>query len=332
MDKKFGYMFRYPSLLPYKGLRGEIPLRYENIYLGLEIEMEGIQEVNRRILPPSFSYVEDGSLKVEGIEAVTVPIKFKFIEPELKRLFAALNPIFSHRTSIHVHMNARDMTLEELVKFIILYLLFEKSMYKFSGNRWNNNYCVPLYQNMDNVISLFKRIKNNQTPPYSWSKYTGINLNPLWGVEGASERIGTIEFRQMEGTKDINRIITWCNLITCLKFSAKQIKMEELLTDITNKNVYEFWSFIESIFKNWLKDIYSYDSFISDFNLCLSQVKYILFQSGYLTIIKEEQPTSLSNTINSSFLNTLAYSAGVVGNSSFSVRIPASPSTIYEGF
>jgi hypothetical protein len=283
MIKTFGDLFKYPKLSNYAGLKGKIPLRFGGVYLGLEIEMEGVTPLDRSNLPSSFLYVEDGSLKDRGIEAVTVPIKLEFIEQELQRLFASFDPVFSPRTSIHVHINMRDMSIEHVVKFTILYILFEKALYKFSGNRWDNNYCVPICQNSNNIIRMFYKIKRGGLPPYAWTKYTGINFNPLWGTPNSSDKIGTIEFRHMEGNKDIHRIIDWCNIITCLKFHAKQVKLEDLVVSLTTTKPSKIIPTIPSIFKEWTGILCNYDSFLPDFCYCLTHLKYVLYASELLT-------------------------------------------------
>jgi hypothetical protein len=100
--KTFGETFRYPKLNKYEGLEGTIPLRYGDIFMGIEVEAEKSGSRRGITCPGSFKAVTDGSLKVDGMEFVTVPIKLLYMEKELERLFGGIpNADFSTRTSIH---------------------------------------------------------------------------------------------------------------------------------------------------------------------------------------------------------------------------------------
>lgn len=250
---KFSNKILYPPLRTYEGLIGKLPLVNPFIYLGLEVEAEQVADkYNPNDIPGSWNVTDDGSLKEYGMEFVSRPIRFKYIEMELRRLFGAIpKAVFSPRTSIHVHMNSRDFTNDELLKFLILYLIFERNLYSFAGNRWLNNFCIPLHSNshlVRDILSLCVTDKLLNSLP--WCKYHGLNLLPLVGEEGSSNRYGTIEFRQMIGTNNIEYIIDWCNLIVCLKLAAKKFSSKELL-QILMENQCTSQQFINSVFGEW---------------------------------------------------------------------------------
>lgn len=249
---KFSNRFLYPKLSNYDGLVGKILVASPSVYLGLEIEAEKVRNrYHQSYIPGSWNMIQDGSLKDEGSEFVTVPIHFQYIEMELRRLFAAV-PLahFSPRTSIHVHMNSRDFTNVELKKFLILYLIFERNLYRFSGDRWLNNFCMPLHGNPQMVISLLKTLDKNDFDCFSWCKYYGLNLLPLIGESGSSERIGTVEFRHMIGNKDVEYIMSWCNLILRLKLAAKQLPEKEIYDALIFNQTHSH-DFIHRVFLNW---------------------------------------------------------------------------------
>lgn len=253
---KFSNRFLYPRLSTYDGLVGKIPVASPSVYLGLEIEAEKVRnKYHQNLIPGSWQMIQDGSLKDEGSEFVTVPIHFQYIEMELRRLFAAVPTAhFSPRTSIHVHMNSRDFTDNELKKFLILYLIFERNLYKFSGDRWLNNFCMPLHGNPQMVISLLKTLISGGFDSISWCKYYGLNLLPLVGESGSSERIGTVEFRHMIGNNDVEYIMSWCNLILRLKLAAKQLD-EEFIYDALKSNQTADIYFINRVFLDWSQHI-----------------------------------------------------------------------------
>lgn len=256
---KFSNRFTYPKLYNYEGLLGKIPVANGSFYLGLEVETEGTSHrLGEIIIPGSFKPVEDGSLKAHGMEFVTVPIRFKYVEMELRRLFGAIPfATFSPRTSIHVHMNARDFTDDELVKFLLLYLVFERNLYKFSGDRWHNNFCIPLHMNPAGAANaLHKTLAGSLGNGFGWCKYYGLNLLPLIGEQGSSERIGTIEFRHMTGNKEVEWIMNWCNLILSLKIAAKRMPLSSIRIAIGNSETASP-NFVEEVFKQWTHGILS---------------------------------------------------------------------------
>lgn len=254
----FGNAWRYPKLNPYAGLEGKIPLRYDDIYMGIEVEAENVTN-NRLSIPGSFKEVSDGSLKLHGMEFVTVPIKLLYLEKELERLFGAIPKAdFSSRTSIHVHMNARDFTLQNLLDFLKIYTLFERNLYRFSGDRWTNNFCIPFQQAPDYLINFLNRYRNiePETPtegqimqqPFRWSKYLGLNISPITGTQECPNKYGTIEFRQMKGNNNTHHIVEWCNIIACIKFYVRSVdskKLDELI--FTNKG----HTITSDVFRSW---------------------------------------------------------------------------------
>ena len=274
MSKSFSETFNYKPLKDYSGLMGRHKLASGNTYIGIEVEAE---KVNRSdSFPPSWVLTEDGSLKIRGAEFYTVPIKLKYLEIELSRLFTRLKDAdFSSRTSIHVHVNARDFTLRELHSFLLLYCLYERSLFLMSGNRRDSNFCVPIFDclyHMEKAGTLLKCITEvNDNPELimsvPWSKYLALNLLPLYGGDGVT-RHGTIEFRHMKGNNNIPFILNWCNVIVRLKKTAKLISPSDLYKRVLAKDE----TLIAETFGDWVKVINVQDS---DFQSGLRVVKYL---------------------------------------------------------
>jgi hypothetical protein len=202
--------------------------------LGIEIEVENI--TNGVVLSPHWSTHGDGSLRNHGIEFVSVPLAVNQIEIALHSLYAALKqqnqPDFSNRTSVHIHLNCRDLTQDEIYALVLLYAIFEKHFYGFAGTkRLNSIFCVPLYR--CNILNQAKEVIYGFNPV--WHKYCGINILPL--VDNNGERgKGTIEFRHLYGTDDVELIFAWINQILCLRKACKEIKLSELLDQIKTMN------------------------------------------------------------------------------------------------
>lgn len=252
--RKFSSIYTYEPLSKYEGLRGKLECRAPTTYVGVEVELE---KVRLKANPPSsWQTINDGSLKLEGKEFITVPIRFCYLEQELERLFGSMSPPphISSRCSIHVHMNARDFVQEELFRFVILYLIFEKSLFNFSGGRSSNIFCSPLYEDTPYVREqIGKLLKGDGAIAYmAWKKYFALNLCPIWGQQDESKRTGTIEFRHMAGTTNIEYIIEWINLIVSLKIAAKKMKTDELIRDLMVMNgTSSYNDLVEFVFKSW---------------------------------------------------------------------------------
>lgn len=222
--------------------------------IGIEMEIENLPNVLDGIR--YWERIPDGSLRNNGWEYVSLPIKGAHIEKALYNLKDALltqnNPEFSGRTSVHVHLNILDMSYEQLNCLVLLYLAFERCMYGFaSQRRYKNIFCVPISQCGYGAMihSLF--IRKGAFTFHNWHKYTGFNLKPVHDK-------GTVEFRHMPGTFDIATIITWINLIQRLKMYAMNSSFETLATEISELNTTsQYEMFLNKVFKEDSRALYS---------------------------------------------------------------------------
>ncbi len=287
MDKlKTGYrisdLINYEILPPYsenvlalikaegKAFEGE--MEAQKTFIGIEVEVEGIQgppAVNS-IENTKFRYFwsakEDPSLRNNGIEYVSIPISGNAIPLALSYLENQLcvgypKHSFSDRTSVHVHLNCKHMFVSSFVNFMFLYLALEPVLYsfvaRFGTSRKDSNYCVPVNtsatfynlakrmneliaiqdQRTENVSMIFRHVVDD------WRKYTGFNIQPLG-------RFGTVEFRQMSGTANAKLLKKWINLIFNLRLYAIKVSFEELKQQIcmlNSNSEYEY--FLKQVLK-----------------------------------------------------------------------------------
>ena len=266
-------LYCYKPLKVYTGLEGNLPVKHKDVVMGVEIELENVS--------PGYSIgtskaTEDGSLKVSGWEFVTIPMRMRYLEVELTRIFSGLGKetLVSSRCSTHVHMNVRDMTKEQLVNMVLLYAIFERGLYRISGDRWNSNFCVPIHHN-PNLLSVVLKNKNHLTSWY-WNKYTGLNLCPIWGGDG-SKTLGTVEFRQMHGSTDVKEIMTWCNIITSLKRYAQDIDQDELISHIRTMNTTSgYYWLVKEVFGKWAKLLSHQATFAEDVENAITMIKSVM--------------------------------------------------------
>jgi hypothetical protein len=196
-----------------------------------------------------FNYHEDGSLRNNGREYVSVPVKAKYLEVLLTDFFKSCQITdrnYSDRTSTHIHVNVQDYTQDQLAALAMIYQVFERLLLNFVGEeRANNIFCVPWCQ-ANITTNLAQVIKSgNYRNLRQWSKYTALNLL-------AVTQKGTVEYRHLYGTCDVKVILTWVNIISSMHEYARVNKLEDIekmIVDLNTSSAYE--AFLHSVFTQW---------------------------------------------------------------------------------
>lgn len=207
-----------------------------SVLVGVEIEVENCGS----LAYPHWSFLwrseTDNSLRDNGIELVSVPMKGEQIQYAVNMIPLMLRDTvrFSPRTSIHVHMNVRDMSPEDVAKMTLVYLTVEKLLFRFAGEyREKNIFCVPLYAlgMLDNLFhqlnGLDKKVLNRIQSQEL--RYSAMNFEPLFSF-------GTVEFRHLGGTRDANSIMAWLNMLMRIRRYALQKTMSDLIEEIIALN------------------------------------------------------------------------------------------------
>lgn len=208
---------------------------------GLEIEVEGVPDPFDHL--KMWHFTQDGSLRYNGAEYISDPLPLSACRDALGVLYDALpeDRSFSMRTSTHVHVNVQDLTMDQVWATTLLYSLLEPFLYDFVGrNRKNNIFCVPL--NATGMVRGWAQASNGWSRQISWSKYLGYNMEPLGNL-------GTLEFRHMTGTNDLDRLTTWINMCHTIVEMGAKMGMEgvyALLMGITSRE--DWWAFVTTIF------------------------------------------------------------------------------------
>jgi len=181
----------------------------EEAYFGVEYEIESV--LVNQCPPNKFGFVseEDNSLRNGGREFKTGPLTFEKSIEAFKWLHSTIKYVsgaFSERTSIHVHVNVGNFSPQEAKFLVLTYALLEPFFFSFVGEKRKSSiYCVPLnYTTLPSIYcKAFSEIAD------SWHKYTAFNILPV-------KSFGTVEFRHLEGTNDLNRFTTWLTAIKAL--------------------------------------------------------------------------------------------------------------------
>ena len=178
----------------------------QHFIAGMECEIESVKALKQNL--PEWESTQDGSLRNHGIEFISLPLPRDLLLNGFKNLHASLEFVkpheaFSHRTSIHVHVNCRPFTTDQLKNFLLLYALFEDFFFSMvSPDRKHNIHCVPLSQTYlsSRYAQKVDRLIGN------WHKYTAFNMLPM-------KALGTVEFRHMHGTADTVLVGQWLRTI-----------------------------------------------------------------------------------------------------------------------
>lgn len=198
---------------------------------GVEVELEGRNlKTTKASIMQYWTIHNDGSLRVQkpGDDACEYvfkrPLDIHDTGKALANLFEHLsrNPdtkvYDSYRTSIHVHVNCLSETMRTIVNFLTLSIIFDELFVSQNGDtRIGNNFCLrskdaegqiaDLIQTVTKYGSLFNLSSND--------RYSATNFVSLL-------KFGTVEFRSLECTTDLHRVMHWVNTLQALKVAARQ--------------------------------------------------------------------------------------------------------------
>lgn len=271
----------------------ELPVVDKTAMFGIEIEVENIHTAfdtfdpynvghNKRALSYYWNYCADGSLRNNGVEFTSIPLRADQVERATNWLATNLtsnnNPKFSTRTSVHVHLNVRDMTEEEIKVLLLLYCVFERHFFSVAGTKRESGiYCVPVYKTRN--MQFMQKTHNLAYVLHCWQKYSAINPGTIFG-NGDVACYGTVEFRHMYGTLDPVLITEWCNQIACLRVAAMRMTYDEVMDKINTMNTTsEYYGLYAAIFQQYAR---VRDLTKRDFEDCVSSLKANLHRSvGY---------------------------------------------------
>lgn len=197
----------------------------EELY-GVEIEVEGVNLPTPSMLSSNIWRTEkDDSLKTEEAwEYVTpTPLSLEGVKSSLDYLALAYtandSEVFdSIRAGVHVHMNVQDWNVKQLFTFATAYYLVEDLLIGWCGpGREGNLFCLRA---RDAEFVLFRILKSLKEKNLKFLKddiirYSSLNYCSLF-------KYGSLEFRGMRGTGDLNLIYQWVQIIDDLRNASVQ--------------------------------------------------------------------------------------------------------------
>lgn len=194
----------------------------EGMY-GIEIEAEGKNlplDLNR-----DYWRVErDGSLQAgqEALEYVSkTPTSLEGIRKHLDILQAAYNlnrtrVLDSDTSGVHIHLNVQDYTPRQLFTLATLYFILEELLLKYCGeSREGNHFCLRAKDAEYLVHSYCEAAesKNLGNLKNEILRYASFNTCSLF-------KYGSVEFRAMRGTGNLNAIYEWVEIIDRVRTAA----------------------------------------------------------------------------------------------------------------
>lgn len=200
--------------------------------VGVEVEVEGnnlkhVEDANWHSEP-------DGSLRGENQEYVfnkPLPVNkavaaIKSLANQLKDYGSELK--FSFRTSVHVHVNCMELTYAQYLNYIYLYLLLEEPLMTFCGKeRKGNRFCLRL-QDAEGILDYLNMVfksYNNLGVVGDGMRYAAVNL-------AATVKYGSLEFRAMRGTLDVDVLTTWIETLVQLRTYATKLENPQAVFDL----------------------------------------------------------------------------------------------------
>jgi hypothetical protein len=274
-------------------------LKDHNTFLGIEVEVErvfrerGVLSVNDNFY--LWDNIADGSLRNNGREFVSIPLRgdsVSFAISELHKILSTEKTCIGHeftdRTSVHVHMNVRDMEIKDLKNLILTYLVVEPLMYAFvGGDRAKNIFCVPITQShLTYQLGQIMEVGERDFVAYTrnWYKYTGLNLLPIG-------KYGTIEFRHMVGTTNEEFLNKWLNMILSLKQYSNSVSLEKNKERILGLNTNsEYFNFLREVFGNDvdLGDIPNVENILEQTSIFIKDV-FTVKDNTYKTLLTKPE-------------------------------------------
>lgn len=246
-----------------------------NTFVGMEIELENLPDfghhwINEVTKTSLWTVTNDGSLRNHGLEFIMQTdnkeplrggditralFRFRKVMKDYMKICSA--PSCSERTSLHVHLDVRDLSLSQLQKLILLYSIFEELFFKWADpTRITNNYCRSLTFHSD-ITQRMARILAIQDDDKGYHMMVNLleNGNKYDACNYLSVRQrGSLEFRLLGGTYDTKVMLSWINKLQALKKAAKDesIVVDSFPEDMSQRGL---GNLIGQVFGQWGDDL-----------------------------------------------------------------------------
>lgn len=251
---------------------------------GMEVEVEGANLPQE--IPYYWGITKDGSLRGESAEYVFK--KSYSFEGTLKAIDVLVRATkdsvlnFSHRTSVHVHVNVQQLERDQLLNFLYISYLFDRALDHIGGREISGNrFCLRI-GDAEGAVEYLKKFADRADafaiPQLGNAKYSAINIVPV-------AKYGSVEFRSMRGTLDKVVLKDWiCIIKSLLDFSLKYATIKEMMADFLNDEQ----AFCCKIFPEELLPYFTYKELVSDLRMNYSLLIGVMYEAKYEGKIQKE--------------------------------------------
>lgn len=220
-DKEFGVEFEAYNV-------NKTTLRNKLVEIGINCEISGYTHATTR----HWKIVSDGSLNgTNTFELVSPILRGEQGLAEMMKVCRVLkqcNAKVNRSCGTHVHINARNFTLDQWKRIYTNYSRLERVIDGFMANSRradNNTYCKG-----------FSRIRNFESMVNTASNLSAIGSimdnTRYWKINPTSySRHNTIEFRQHAGTTDYIKISSWIRFLSNLVDYSENYLVNERTLD-----------------------------------------------------------------------------------------------------
>jgi hypothetical protein len=178
----------------------------DDCLIGLEFEVECFNKPNIEL----WSKDIDHSL-IEGCEYILKkPLNGDELLKAIDNLYTTLNiDTTNYRTSIHIHLDVRDLNIFQIMELIRLYVALEDVFY-IDDYRKESPYCIKL--GSYNFLNNFSIVTESSFLYHCSNsfKYLGLNLNSII-------KYGSLELRTLPLITDKDEFIKYLNYFMSLK-------------------------------------------------------------------------------------------------------------------
>ena len=232
--------------------------------LGVEIEVEGDN------LPEPQDYWRceyDGSLRGESKEYVLrkpyTLASTRLALEHLDKCYIDNNTVVheSVRAGVHVHVNVQELTTVELFTFMVAYIILEDLLIKYCGEyREGNLFCLRL-KDAEHLLYVIEQVAETRDYTQFQSemlRYSSMNVCSLW-------KFGSLEFRAMRGTRDLELVGDWAEILLNIRNQAiKYANAKELVEDIHTNGSESFLEVFLGTFKEQLCNGLPVEEYVTD--------------------------------------------------------------------
>lgn len=204
-----------------------LPARVKtNGMFGVEIEAEG---VGLPIMDDGVWRTERDPSLASGLEAheyvLCQPMSLEGCKAALDALAAiykdkGTNVVETETSGVHIHLNVQEYTPREFFTLATTYFVLEELLLTYCGPyRQGNHFCLSSQHAEGQVYELVQSAINRKMGNLNKEqiRYSSFNVYSLF-------KYGSVEFRAMRGTGDLDAIWEWLEIIDRLREGAKQFK------------------------------------------------------------------------------------------------------------